>query len=312
MNQGSTCPACGTAGGIVLEVIQRDHLNQIYANDFGIDVKATVTEDVSLIDCERCGVKFFWPQFVAQEDFYAKLQSHSWYYIKDKFEFHFAKRFISGGAKVLEIGAGEGHFAAHIPQAKYLGLEYSSGAIELAAKSGVTLLKQSAEEVAEREGASFDVVVAFQVLEHVADVGSFLDAVVRSVLPGGLLIISVPAEDSFMGMEVNNVLNMPPHHQTRWTDDALRRLATRLGLTLIEMAHEQLTDQYIGPFAAALAMKGTQLKLGRADVSIDLRFRGFVLRALCSPLKAGLRMAVKSRSWRPNGHTVCVSFRKPL
>jgi 2-polyprenyl-6-hydroxyphenyl methylase/3-demethylubiquinone-9 3-methyltransferase len=53
----------------------------------------------------------------------------------------------------------------------------------------VTYRAASAEEL-EKEGLSFDVVLNMEVVEHVADVGAYLQACARLVKPGGITIVA--------------------------------------------------------------------------------------------------------------------------
>lgn len=54
------------------------------------------------------------------------------------------------------------------------------------------------------------------------------------------MIVAVPSEDSFLSKCVNGVLNMPPHHVTRWSDESLRSIAKIFNLELIEISHESV------------------------------------------------------------------------
>ncbi|MEM7547150.1 MAG: bifunctional 2-polyprenyl-6-hydroxyphenol methylase/3-demethylubiquinol 3-O-methyltransferase UbiG [Pseudomonadota bacterium] len=60
-----------------------------------------------------------------------------------------------------------------------------------AAQSGLTIdyRAETAEEAA-ANGAAFDVVIALEIVEHVADVPAFADALSRMLRPGGLLVMS--------------------------------------------------------------------------------------------------------------------------
>jgi 2-polyprenyl-3-methyl-5-hydroxy-6-metoxy-1,4-benzoquinol methylase len=53
-------------------------------------------------------------------------------------------------------------------------------------------------------------VCLFQLPEHVGDVAGMLESCVAALQPGGGLIVSVPNEDGFMGVE-----KLPPLHPLR-------------------------------------------------------------------------------------------------
>jgi 2-polyprenyl-3-methyl-5-hydroxy-6-metoxy-1,4-benzoquinol methylase len=278
--------------------------------DFDIDVSETVQQDVEYLKCLDCSLLFFSPQFAGDENFYAKLQKQDWYYLKDKFEFQFASQLIQPNSSVLEIGAGEGNFRTHLRHANYVGLEFSAAAIKLAEDKGLKLLKETIEEHSMHNRGVYDVVCTFQVLEHVRDIYSFVKCSARCLRSKGLFLISVPAEDSFMSLEVNNVLNMPPHHQTRWTDEALRNMARSHGFDVKQITHEPLSESHIGAFAAAFAHSGWAEVLRRQRTAIDPFFRSLPGRILSSPVKSIIRGALRRSSWRPNGHTVCIALEK--
>ena len=73
----------------------------------------------------------------------------------------------------------------------------------------------------------FDVVCAFQVLEHVADPLAFIAEAKARLNPGGLLFIGVPNRESYVGRLRDFPLDMPPHHVMRWSRRALAALACR-------------------------------------------------------------------------------------
>lgn len=212
---------------------------------------------------------------------------------------------------MLEIGAGRGAFARRIRAKSYRGLEFSPAAIERARAAGVELRRETVEEHAARHPGSSDVVCAFQVLEHVSDPRSFLAAAVRCLRPGGSLIVSVPAEDSFMAADRFDVLNMPPHHLTRWTDRALGAVAGLLGLHQRAIEHEPLAREHARLYARVAAQRSLARLCGWQARLLDAR--------LASPMAAGcvrlcasvITHAVRLRGSRAAGHTVVAIYDRP-
>jgi len=86
----------------------------------------------------------------------------------------------------------------------------------------------------------FDVVASFQVVEHLADPLPSLEAACTLLRAGGLLVLSVPDNDSFLFDEFDP-LNAPPHHMGRWTARALLWLQRRLPLRVVDIQHQPLT-----------------------------------------------------------------------
>lgn len=98
---------------------------------------------------------------------------------------------------LVDIGCGGGLIAEPMARlgAKVTGIDASETNIHVArlhAESGgvsVNYRAAAAEQLA-LEGAQFDAVLALEIIEHVADVELFYDAICHLVRPGGLLILS--------------------------------------------------------------------------------------------------------------------------
>ena len=124
--------------------------------------------------------------------------------------------------------------------------------MQKARAAGLDVRQQPVEAHAD-EGRRYDVVCAFQVLEHVEHPKQFFHACVRTLKPGGTLLIAVPAQDSFLAIAPNLPLNMPPHHITRWTDRALINLARSEGFSKADIWHEPVADFHKEWHATTLA-----------------------------------------------------------
>ncbi len=104
------------------------------------------------------------------------------------------------GATVLEAGSGEGYGANMIADVatRVIGLDYDTGAVEhvRAAYPRVEMMQGNLAELPLGD-ASVDVVVNFQVVEHLWDQGQFLRECLRVLRPGGELLISTPNRITF-------------------------------------------------------------------------------------------------------------------
>jgi 2-polyprenyl-6-hydroxyphenyl methylase/3-demethylubiquinone-9 3-methyltransferase len=122
-------------------------------------------------------------------------------YIRDRVAGHFGrdpKRLDSfAGLRMLDIGCGGGILSEPLARlgAAVLGADPSDSNIAVAqhhaAQSGLTIdyRNTSAEALAET-GEAFDVVLAMEVVEHVTDVGLFVDVAASMVKPGGLMFVA--------------------------------------------------------------------------------------------------------------------------
>jgi SAM-dependent methyltransferase len=242
--QNLVCPACSASAITAVESIASADLVEGY-RDKGIDVAAcfAATPAIALYRCAGCDLGFFSPPCAGDAAFYEQLQQYDWYYQDDKPEYRYAGKHVGDGARVLEVGCGKGAFRSALPQSvSYTGLEFNDAAVRKAQAAGLDVSRQPVEAHAAINPRKYDVVCSFQVLEHVPEPKQFVHACVRALAPGGLLILAVPAEDSFLAIAPNSPLNMPPHHVLRWSDLALANLARREGLSLVDLWHEPVAS----------------------------------------------------------------------
>lgn len=122
-------------------------------------------------------------------------------YIRDCLISHFqrdsSKDKLLGNLSVLDIGCGGGLVAEPLTRlgASVTGIDASEQAIEVAKAHAsmmdlaITYECLSAEDLKAR-GQTFDVVLALEIVEHVADVAGFLKTCTELVNPNGALLLS--------------------------------------------------------------------------------------------------------------------------
>ena len=102
------------------------------------------------------------------------------------------------GKQVLDVGCGGGILAESmaLQGAEVIGLDMAAEPLEVArlhaleAEAKVTYLQQTVEEHADNHGARYDVVTCMEMLEHVPDPLSIVQACARLVKPCGHLFFS--------------------------------------------------------------------------------------------------------------------------
>ena len=108
----------------------------------------------------------------------------------------FAAR-LARGKRVLDIGCGAGYGSAELADlaAQVFGLDVAPEAIEFA-RANYQLpnlrFEQASCTALPHPDAGFDLVVAFEVIEHLEDWRGFLSEACRVLAPGGQLIVSTP------------------------------------------------------------------------------------------------------------------------
>jgi 2-polyprenyl-6-hydroxyphenyl methylase / 3-demethylubiquinone-9 3-methyltransferase len=122
-------------------------------------------------------------------------------YIRDRAAAHFGRdptRLDSlAGLRILDIGCGGGILCEPLARlgAAVVGADPSASNIAVArrhaVRSGLAIdYRDTAAEALAQAGDVFDVVLAMEVIEHVADVGLFAGLAAAMVKPGGLLFVA--------------------------------------------------------------------------------------------------------------------------
>jgi len=314
--EAPACRLCGRPLQTSSASVTAAEIDSLYRQDLRIDLAALgctpSATRYSLLQCSDCRLRQFFPDWVAPPAVYSALQAHPWYYQDDKSEFRVCARYIRPGQKVLEVGCGSGKLRRFLPESvSYVGLESNPKALAQAHASGLDVTAMDLRSVADEQPGHFDAALAFQVLEHVTHPHEFLQRMARCVRPGGMVIVSVPAEDGFPGREVNNVLNLPPHHCTRWPDATLAQLPARLGLVPVEVVSETLAPGHRRSVAMAAVMQGLVRLTGRGSPPLVMLARQRLMRRAINAVAMPLRGALLLWPRTQRGHTVTVVMRKP-
>ena len=227
------CPACDALGARFIQRVAGPMLRGLWRACFGIDPGPI--ESPNLFEC-HCGLRFFHPARAGNADFYraayASRRFRAWMTApaSDHADFLAAAAHIRRGDRVLDVGGHGGAFATLLPAGA------SCTVIDPYADqyAGNEVLCETAAAHAARLGPCYDVVTAFQVIEHVEQPQALLRDMLACLKPGGLLALAGPSWPSHLTELPNMVVNAPPHHLTWWSPRALSGLAERHGLEVLE------------------------------------------------------------------------------
>ena len=155
------------------------------------------------------------------------------------------------GRRVLDVGCGGGILAESLASlgASVTGVDLSEKSLAVAKlhrlESGIDVDYRavSAEALAAEQPGAFDVVTCMEMLEHVPDPASIVDACARLARPGGWLLFSTLNRNpksyllAILGAEyVLNLLPRGTHDWSRFVRPAeLAAFARRAGADLVEM-----------------------------------------------------------------------------
>lgn len=270
MTAPARCPLCGAGEHVVVATVRWADVRAALARYVGRPVPGQLREvpvagSVRLRRCLRCGLEHAGPARAGSAGFYGYLSSAAGYYDDDRWDFEVARSLIAPGERVADLGCGGGRFLASLPEdPRPVGVDPNPAAVRTARDRGVEVVEGSPADLAALRPGGFDVVTAFQALEHLEDVSSLVLPGIELLRPGGRLVVSVPNRQRLPVNEVA-VLDWPPHHLSRWAPEQFARLAEAFGLELVEVRCERRGPAGVARLLAYLAVAGLR---GRDPVSV--------------------------------------------
>jgi SAM-dependent methyltransferase len=135
--------------------------------------------------------------------------------------------------RILEVGCGTGTMLGHL--ARYgaaEGVDASPEAVRFCRERGIDRVTEADGVPLPFEDASFDLVTALDVIEHVEGDGELLAELRRITKPGGTLLVSVPAFRFLWGPQ-----DEISHHKRRYTAPELRTRLTGAGWSIRRLTY---------------------------------------------------------------------------
>jgi SAM-dependent methyltransferase len=158
-------------------------------------------------------------------------------------EFARSVDFIRGyrdNGRLLELGCAYGFFlkeaARHFDVA---GIELAAEAADHGRRAGLNILSGLADEANLRKIGHVDVIVLFDVIEHLPDPRETLALCCQHLNPGGIVVITTGDFGSPVARltGVKWRLMTPPQHLWFFTQESMRRLSASLGLSMASVDH---------------------------------------------------------------------------
>jgi len=182
-----------------------------------------------------------------------------------------------GRLHILDVGCGTGANAVELSSyGDVIACDRSMDALRMAAARGVRCLCAASAPDLPFAAGTFDVVTAFDIIEHVEDDAGFVRDLARVLVPGGALAIHVPAWPSLWSGH-DEILE----HKRRYTYRGLRALLDGSGLRI-----EHLGWASCALFLPTAAVRWTRRLTGRGQDTQDM---GLVPRPLNNVLRAVYR-----------------------
>jgi len=238
----AVCPICGSPETALVIPHTQDH----------------ITGDAfQIVRCKTCLVAFTFPQPSSFDRFYPDLYrgytSITKFLLRTLYRLRvrkWLKMFVEPGS-VLEVGCGPGFMLDVFRKNgwKVLGTERTVIASKYAREHlGLPVILGGIEQVSDE--SRFDLVVMFQVLEHMQQPLNTLKECARRLKPGGILLVNVPNFSSWQS-EFGGALWVhldAPRHLFHFTPRSLAGLLEVVGM---EVCHVQFTSVAHDPYGWA-------------------------------------------------------------
>jgi len=220
----------------------------------------------SLYECLECKIQFWLPQ---------KTIGNVWYENNNPYRARklggvkitrgYHKRFLKNNksfapnTKVLDLGCGTGEFIAELKErgCEVFGVDFDREAIETAKnKFGLkNVYPLSFEEFFKKQDLpKFDIITAFEVIEHLTNPLFFMSNVKGLLKDDGRVVLSTPCRERVLP-NLNN-WDFPPHHFLRWNQTSVSNIFYKIGLKISEISYVEefkiLSETVMGRFETGL------------------------------------------------------------
>jgi 2-polyprenyl-3-methyl-5-hydroxy-6-metoxy-1,4-benzoquinol methylase len=258
------CPVCGAFDFISIYSEARDPIT---------------FDPFRVVECSACGTAYTIPRPATLDRYYPRQYRAYGALVVRILSTLYALR-VSGwtrlkpeGGSVLEVGCGPGLMLAAFRRRgwRVFGIERNEAAAETARQTlGPNTIATSMEGLP--ADARFDLIVLFQVLEHIAEPAALLRECTRKMAPGGLLIANVPnfsswqsrfAGPKWMHLDV-------PRHLVHYTPETIAKTLKSAGLTLSALSFTSLEHDPYGWVESTISLlTGRTNSLTRSLMGLD-------------------------------------------
>lgn len=169
------------------------------------------------------------------------------HYVADPILRYLSARLMRG-ARILEIGCGNGHFSRELASCGYIvtGIDASSSGVEQAQRvpSNVSFHRSEIDDINVERFGKFDCVLAIEVIEHCYSPKSLVVRAMEVLDPGGTLILSTPYHGYWKNLALAVTGRLEAHWNPLWEGGhikffsmrSMKRLLSDAGFNEIEVA----------------------------------------------------------------------------
>lgn len=198
----------------------------------------------NIFRCRSCGLESAHPLIAPDESWYTVLYNNLNLYPGTRWEFSFVPNQIPSHSSVADIGCGNGHFVQRLMESgrQVKGFDFSSNAIKAGQAAGLPLAVLDIRDTTKLPTEKYNTLVSFHVLEHLQSPSDLFKTARLIGQENATLWVSVPSDRRPARVyQESDYLDLPPHHMTRWTAEALRHIGAKNGWQLKHLVYEPIS-----------------------------------------------------------------------
>lgn len=198
-------------------------------------------------------------------------KDHWWFRVRRNIIFSLLKKYgISKDAKIFDFGCGSGYTAGFLQDLGFgvSGADVSSEAVEFGRSRGIKNLSVASEsgEIKYQESA-FDCILALDVLEHIKNDSIAIKSIEKSLKPGGVAFITVPAYMWLWGVQDE----ISKHYRRYAIGELVETIGKSSNLKIIKKSYFN-TFLFPGVVAVRFLSKIFVLKERESDFDVNSKF----------------------------------------
>jgi SAM-dependent methyltransferase len=230
-------------------------------------------------------------------------QDHNfWFRARNRLIVHLARKHFPQAANIMEVGCGTGYVLGALreafPGSRLAGSEIYSvalGAAQARAGVGTQLFQMDAREIPFLE--EFDLICAFDVLEHISEDTDALQQMYRATKPGGGVVLSVP-QHPFLWSPIDEF----SHHKRRYRRNELEEKCEGVGFSVLQ------STSFVSALLPLMAVRRlSQRKREDFDPAAELKLSGTLNRVLERVLDAERKLVEMGASLPAGGSRFVVA-----
>jgi SAM-dependent methyltransferase len=197
-----------------------------------------------------------------------------------------------GPGRALDIGAAGGGNTRVLRDRGWrpIALEYSADGAQVGRERGLDVIRADARHLP-LPGASVDLVVAFDILEHIVEDHAAAGEIRRVLRPGGTALIAVPAD-----MRLWSAHDEAVGHVRRYDRQTLRSVVGKAGLVVDELWSWNVL---LRPVAARRRRRSTGSDLDELPAAVNLGLSAIVAVERYLPVRSLPGVSLMLRAHRP-------------